>query len=405
MKTWRSYIQMVPEWAWALLLVGIYCALFGRSLSWGWLGMDDDLLLRKNPYLNHGHSSFRFAVSDVAFGRRWTPLFWVFAALASPWGVLGYRCLSFALGLALVVSVLHVGALYTSDRLRVFAVAALFCASPLRFEVFGWGIGFLYALVGIFVTWSIYFHLKRLACLSFLTALLALLTYPVSAGYAVLWVLLNRRNWWGWTLLLCIIGLAAVQWALRRSIGFVPVQHNFGAACLVIPHYLWALACPLGTVPIVQPGLHWGVFAGAALLGIGLATTPRITLAFVVLLSPVVLAAATESFWFCGRYSLLPAIMVCFFLCRLRKGWVTAAILCAGLLFGLLTSFHSGFRSLSDARIRAGDEEFLLYGRKFQDPVRRGVRAASVDLRGKEALAPLVEVEPGFGCLEVKYYV
>src|SRR5271167_1828519 len=63
------------------LVAAGYLLVYWRSLSWGWLGLDDWRFLVTNPHLGHGWDSIRWALSDVEFGRRWTPILWLVACL------------------------------------------------------------------------------------------------------------------------------------------------------------------------------------------------------------------------------------------------------------------------------------------------------------------------------------
>ncbi|HEU5078510.1 MAG TPA: hypothetical protein VFT72_04820 [Opitutaceae bacterium] len=325
--------------------------------------MDDTLLLRDNTHLGHSLHAFSWGVTDFAFGRRWLPGTWTLANVFSGYGVLGFRLGSFVLGLAVVLSALR---LFETQLPTCWALspALLFACSPLRMEVFGWSIGFIYAATALCCIWAVIWYLQNRSWLSSIAAIVALLIYPQAAGLVVLLAWLYRGRSEAYILWASLIYVLVVDVWLRCTVGYVPVQVNFGNALVVLPHYVFAFLMPLGSVPIVPAGWHWGVFVGVAVLGIVAGRWPMKLSVWLLIASPLVLASVTESFWFAGRYSTLPALAALFFLSpafvRVKVRWIGVLFVC---VFCVITARDSGFRSQSDCLRRACDESVLLYGR------------------------------------------
>lgn len=324
--------------------------------------MDDSLLLAENPHLGHSGSAFFWGISDVAFGRRWLPGFWSLANIFSGEGCEGFRVGSFVLGGLVVASVLRLFE-HVAGIVPAFFCAAVFAWSPMRFEVFGWSIGFLYSSLCLALVWSAIFHLRANPNASMVCGILGMLIYPQASGWVLFLAYLNRGNWRLFVLWTLLAYLFVFQFWVRTRIGFVPVQTHFGSVFVVVPHYLVSILLPLSTVPIVPVAWHWGVYVGCAIGGMFLAVAPRQSLVCLLVMLPTLLASVTESFWFAARYSILFSVAVLFFL---LSGWVRrgkAVPRWSYVLPGLLlvaSIAHRGFRSREDVVSRARVESRLL---------------------------------------------
>src|ERR1017187_5116989 len=92
---------LVGRWPSMVCIAVVFFLLYWRCLGWGWLGFDDSLLLRRNPHLGQGFSSFLWGWTDTAYGRRWTPVLWSVANLVGKPTALKFHGLVFILGIAL----------------------------------------------------------------------------------------------------------------------------------------------------------------------------------------------------------------------------------------------------------------------------------------------------------------
>ena len=277
-----------------------------RSLSWGWLGLDDWRFLATNPHLGHGWDSVRWALTDVRFGRRWTPVAWLVACACGVPTAFKFHLLVFALGLVLCLLVTEI---YGQGLRRgwVLPAALLFVLSPMRNEVFTWGMGFVYETCAIFLCAA--WLARRRAGWSALLVVLALLSYPQAGGAALAFCAFNRRRaaspgCVGAVLLL----LAAVQYRLRAEYGVIAWHTRFDYLPLILPHYALNLVWPFATVPLF-PSLYYPMlYAGGALIVGAAAFRPRAVALWALLFLPVLAASVTEGFWFGARYCLIPSI-------------------------------------------------------------------------------------------------
>lgn len=378
-------------------LVGlVYIGLYARTLGWGWIGLDDTLLLRDNPHLGHSLSALWWAVTDMGFGRRWLPGTWLVADMLSGWGPFGFRLGTFVLGLAMVLSALR---LFELDLPAKWAVvpALLFACSPMRMEVFGWSIGFIYCTVALCGIWSWIWYQQGKEWLSSCAAIVALFTYPQAAGLVVFLAWRYFGSSQGFILWAALAYVLVIDIFLRATIGYVPVQAHFGTALVVAPHYVASMFVPLGTVPVVPVGWHWAAFVGSVLCGVAFGVSPRKSMVCLLILAPTIAAAVTESFWFCGRYSILLSLAVLWCLGpAMRTVWVRRIGLLWAGLFGAVTLGHAGFRSLESCLGRAYVESCFLYG--ADDPrtvslrdIPNRLRAAAVARGGDKTLSLVQE--------------
>ena len=218
---------------------------------------------------------------------------------------LKFHLLVFVLGLILTLLVTEVyGRALRRDW--VLPAALLFALSPLRIEVFTWGMGFGYETVAILlcVAWLL---LER-PWWSGLFVVLALLTYPQAAGAAVGFCLLNRRRLAGWAVGAFLVLLVIMQYRLRVAYGVVPWHHRFDYLLLILPHYALNLFVPFATVPIF-PSLYYPLlYVGGLAIVLVAAVRPYPVACWILLFAPTLLASVTEAFWFGARYSLVPSI-------------------------------------------------------------------------------------------------
>jgi hypothetical protein len=278
---------------------------YARSLSWGWLGLDDWRFLASNPHLGHGWESVRWSLTDIVFGRRWNPVLWLVACLCGAPTAFKFHVLVFALGLvlSLLVTEIYGRALRPGWALPA---ALLFVLSPLRLEVFTWSMGFGYETVGILL--CIAWLLRARPWPSALFVVLALLTYPQAAGAAVVFCLLNRRNLAGWAMGAALLLMVSAQYWVRVHYGFLAWHHRYDYLPLILPHYALNLFVPFATVPLF-PSLYYPLlWVGGAIVVVLLVLRPLPVACWILLFAPTLLASVTEAFWFGARYSLLPSI-------------------------------------------------------------------------------------------------
>jgi hypothetical protein len=278
---------------------------YARSLSWGWLGLDDVRFLASNPHLGHGWESIRWSLTDVVFGRRWNPVLWLVACACGAPTAFKFHVLVFVLGLvlSLLVTEIYGRALRPGWALPA---ALLFVLSPLRLEVFTWAMGFGYETVGILL--CIAWLLRARPWASGLFVVLALLAYPQAAGAAVGFCLLNRRNPAGWAVGAALLLMVAAQYWVRVRYGFVAWHHRYDYLPLILPHYALNLFVPFATVPLF-PSLYYPLlYAGGAIIIVLMVVRPLPVAWWILLFAPTLLASVTEAFWFGARYCLLPSI-------------------------------------------------------------------------------------------------
>jgi hypothetical protein len=278
---------------------------YGRSLSWGWLGLDDSRWLVSNPHLGHGWDSVWWSLTDVEFGRRWNPVLWLVACACGAPTAFKFHVLVFVLGLVLSLLVTEV---YGRSLRPGWALPAalLFVLSPLRLEVFTWGMGFGYETVGILLcaAWLV----REKPWWSALYVVLALLTYPQAAGAAVIFCLMNRRRLAGWAVGAFLLALVVAQYEIRMRYGVVAWHHRYDYLPLILPHYALNLFVPFATVPFF-PSLYYPLlYAGALIIVLFAAFRPLPVACWVLLFAPTLLASVTEAFWFGARYCLVPSI-------------------------------------------------------------------------------------------------
>jgi hypothetical protein len=99
--------------------------------------------------------------------------------------------------------------------------------------------------------------------------------------------------------------MASFQLMVRREIGFIPWHPRFDMVAMVPLHYALSEFLPFATIPVFPAVWYWALLGGGIVLAIVAIEKPRALLVWLVLLSPVFVAAVTESFWFGARYSLI----------------------------------------------------------------------------------------------------
>lgn len=352
-----------------LVLLALFATLYGRSLWWPWLRLDDSLLLVQNEFLGHGARSWWWALTDVEFGRRWMPGFWMLAQIGHGSGAFGFHLLTLVLGAVLVGSVY---VLFRSEMREdfAFALTAAFVASPMRLEIFAWSIGFLYCAVAVLCVWAVVAARAGNITVALLCLIGAMACYPQAAGLCLVFVWFWLQRWQGWVLAFVVVAFFALQASLRYRIGYIPLEPEFSRAPWVVPHYVGAILVPLSTMPIVPAGFYWWLVIPCGLLGLAASAAPRAVLILFAIMAPTLLASVTESFWFGARYSTFAAIAVFFFLGKIlsRRQDASAPALLGGMVavLAVMTAMHSGFRSERDAATRANQEARFLYDHPVQ---------------------------------------
>ena len=298
--TWRAYRTL------CLGCVALaFSLVYARGLGWGWLGLDDWRFLVSNPNLGHGWDSVLWALGDFRYGHRWLPVMWLVACLCGVPTAFKFHLLVFALGLVLSLLVTEI---YGRELRRgwVLPAALLFVLSPLRLEVFTWGMGFVYETVAIFLCLA--WLLRARAWWSGLFVVLALLTYPQAAGAAVGFCLFNRRRAAGWAVGAFLLAFAVVEYRIRAKLGVIPWHQRFDYLPLILPHYALNLFAPFATVPIFPSLFYPLLLVGGLLVVLAAIARPFPVACWVLLFAPTLLASVTEGFWFGARYCLIPSI-------------------------------------------------------------------------------------------------
>jgi len=335
---------------WIVLLV--YVALYWRGMAQGWLGLDDYALLRNNPHLGDGWASFLWGFVDLNFGRRWTPILWSVANLVGQPTAVGFHALVFVLGACL-------SCLVTCCYLTLFrngwalAASLLFVCSPMRLEVFTWEMGFVYETVGIFLCAAFLLRERPWPCV--VMCAMALLTYPAAAGACLLAIWYHRAKWAGCVLGIVLCLVASLQFVVRKQIGFIAWHPRFDLVGLVPFHYALSVFWPFATVPVFPPVFYWAMLGGLAIVVVLVIEKPKAALVWAVLLSPVLLAAVTESFWFGARYALITDAFAYGFLCWLvsRDSGRYRVALCA-VVIGLFLMRNAEDRSYRSGALGVG---------------------------------------------------
>lgn len=360
-----------------LFALWFFALLYARFLTKNWLGLDDEVLLRQNSHLGLGGQSYIWGLFDVSFGRRWTPVLWTVANLVGTPDAFRFHVLVFALGG--VLSFL-VGWAYAELLGLIWGLVAvaLFVASPMRCEVWGWQMGFVYGTLGICSVCCWLGRARPLLCCCW--AFGALLCYPSAAGVALLAIWRHRRSTAGWILGFSLVALVVFQFQLRRSIGFVPLSPRWDAVLRVLPHYSLMAVWPVLNLPIFPAVSYFVLPFGWCILLFSVVEETRSAVVWLILLLPVLLASVTESFWFGARYALLPdlwatVLLVNYVRCHLplvRLGRGLALLWCVvGALVAL--NLSRGWMWRGPAEIVAGVyQEGAVVGRDLRVDVMAG---------------------------------
>jgi hypothetical protein len=343
---------------WAVTLA-LFVAVYGRTISWGWLGFDDYSLISTNKNLGHGWSSLWWALSNVRGCARWMPLGWLPVAFGGT--AFQLHVLVLVLGAALCV---FVAEMFRSLETGVYAFpfALLFLASPLRLEVFGWVMGYLYTLTAIFGVLAVLDRDTRWR--SILWIVCALLTYPQAAGFALIAIWYWRGTRGATVLTAVLLGMVLIQYFLRAYIGWIPIQRHWSLVPLTLGHEFVSLVAPMITVPIFPASYYPLEWLGFAIIALLLFWQPRMLAVLLVLILPTLAASVTEFFAFGARYSLFIAIgaygMLGVIMVRSAPRYAPAVLLGLAAIwtFGNLTDngFANGrygveLRALSEAKV------------------------------------------------------
>jgi hypothetical protein len=346
------------------------CAAFllvnARSLSWGWLGLDDWRFLVINPHLGHGWDSVGWALTDVEYGRRWMPVLWLVACACGVPTAFKFHLLAFVLGLLLSLLVTEI---YGQGLRRawVLPAALLFMLSPLRNEVFTWGMGFVYESVAILL--CIAWLLRRSVLWSGFFVVLALLTYPMSAGGALAYVAAHRKRAAGWIVMTVLVALAALEYRLRATLGVIPWHQRFDYLPMILPHYALNLFFPFATVPLFPSLPYPLLYVGGALVVALAVVRPYAVACWILLFSPILAASVTEGFWFGARYCLIPSIAAYGWLVyeasRLRSRSTLGLLWVMALAFCVLNLRDVGLSRGVGLCARVAEQEAALVGIDF----------------------------------------
>jgi hypothetical protein len=337
-----------------------------RSLSWGWLGLDDWRFVVTNPHLGHGWSSVWWSLTDVEFGRRWTPVLWLVACLCGVPTAFKFHVLVFVLGLILSLLVVE---LYgrALGRGWVLPAALLFVLSPLRNEVFTWGMGFGYETVAILLCLAWLYRGR--VWWSALFVVLALATYPQAAGAAVGFCIMNRRRPAGWAVGAALLLLAMGQYSLRAQYGIIPWHQRFDLLPIILPHYALNLFVPFATVPLF-PALYYPLLlVGGLLILVAAVFRPFAVACWILLFAPTLLASVTEGFWLGARYCLVPSIAaycwIVFEASKSNRRIVMGSLWAFALAFCTLNLLDRGMSRGVGLCARVAREEAALVGIDF----------------------------------------
>lgn len=345
LKVSRYPLRVVAFWCG--VVVCLFLVLYVRTVTWGWLMFDDKALILDNPHLGQWTwENWKWAFTDTAFGRRWTPLLWA-VALVPPKTAVAFHMLVVCLG-AVLCGLVFVLLLRFADLWEALALACLFVACPLRLEVFAWNMGFVYETVAIF---SVAAFLTDVPLLALAFAWCALLTYPQAAGVFLIVLWRMRSSPWAWVSVWFFLMFTLFQYQLRHAVGFIPWHVTFAPVPLALLHYVLMLVFPVVTSPVFPATWYPALAVGAFVLSVWLAADWRSCAVCLLVLSPVFAAAVTESFWLGARYSLLFDIAVLCVVGGWLRGywsrWLRPSLwLCVGL--GAFLVGHD--------RVFAGDE-------------------------------------------------
>lgn len=337
-----------------------------RSLSWGWLGLDDWRFLVINPHLGHGWDSVRWALTDVQYGRRWMPVLWLVACACGAPTAFKFHLLVFLMGILLCLLVTEI---YGQGLRRGWALPAalLFTLSPLRNEVFTWGMGFVYESVAILLCAA--WLTRRSVLWSGVFVVLALLTYPMAAGGALAYAWAHRRRAAGWAVLAVVVLLAAFEYRLRATYGVIPWHQRFDYLPMILPHYALNLFVPFATVPLFPSLPYPLLYVGAALVVAAAIARPYPVACWILLFSPVLAASVTEGFWFGARYCLIPSIAAYGWLVheasRLRGRTTLGMLWVVAVAFAVMNARDVGMSRGVGLCARVAEREAALVGIDF----------------------------------------
>jgi hypothetical protein len=337
-----------------------------RSLSWGWLALDDWKFIVTNPNLGHGWHSLSWALTDVQFGRRWTPVLWLVACTCGVPTAFKFHVLVFVLGLILSLLVTEI---YGQGLRHGWALPAalLFTLSPLRIEVFTWGMGFVYETVAILLCMA--WLVRRKVGWSGMFVVLALATYPQAAGAALAYCWVHRKRLAGWAVAGFLLLLIAIQYRLRIEYGVVPWHHRFDYLPIILPHYALNLFVPFATVPLFPSLFYPLLYVGAALIVVVAILRPYPVFCWILLFAPTLVASVTEAFWLGTRYCLIPSIAAYGWLIyeasKLKSKVILFALWIVALAFGVLNLRDVGMSRGVGLCANVASQEAALVGIDF----------------------------------------
>ena len=315
-------VRFIGEVRWQFLafslvvISAVFWCLFGRSVSWGWVEFDDKALVYSNEHLAGWHwETVKWALTDTDFGRRWTPVLWLVAMIPGCKSAVGYHLLVLGLGW-LLSCLLFVWFCRSFDAWFALLLALVFVCNPMRWEIFGWNMGFVYETCGICCVASCLVG-SGFWCLAL--AALGVLCYPISAGVLLIQLWRCRRSWWCTGFGVGLVCLAVFQYSLRVRMGFIPMHYRWDVWWWSICHYVLSFAFPWVTSPVFPAGYYPLLAVGAGFVGLWAALHWRSLAVCLVVFSPVLAAGVTESFWYGARYSVLFTMVCLWFFGRLLK--------------------------------------------------------------------------------------
>lgn len=326
---------------WALVLA-LFASLYARTLSWGWLGFDDYSFISANKNLGHGWSSVGWALTSVRYSARWMPLGWL--PVSQGGSAFELHVLVLVLGAFLCVLVAE---MLRSLGAGIYALpfAALFLASPLRLELFGWVMGYLYTLTAIFGVLAVLDRDTRWRSVLWLVC--GLLTYPQAAGFALLAIWHWRSTRAAAVLAAALVGMVIAQYFLRAHVGWIPVQRHWSLLPLTLGHEFVSLVAPFVTVPIFPATYYPLEWLGFAIIALLLLWRPRILAVLLVLILPTLAASVTEFFAFGARYSVFMAIGACGMLAvvmaRSAPRWAPVVLVAIAAMWAFGNVLDQGF--------------------------------------------------------------
>ena len=350
-----------------LLLAAAALFVSGHSLGFGLVRFDDDINITFNPHLGPlSAQTLPWILTDADYVRRYIPVGWLtLSALYGACGLspIGYHAAAILFHVGSSVLVFAVLFLFAreatgrrADRWAVclaFLGGTLWSLHPFRVETTGWASGLLYSESGFFALLSLALYLgagsqrrsRLLLGLSAAAYLASLLTYPMSLGWASVFVMVEVWRGGGslrslvpslarvWVMFLPAVLVAVVTvaagyhardvWPAPPSLSQFPLSMRVMQAAYVWMYYLWRMLWPVdltpeptqlisfdpGSLPFVASA--GGLVAITAVLALrsGLRPLLLLWLTYLGVLAPMVGLTVTPHYPN-DRYAYLPSVVV-----------------------------------------------------------------------------------------------